>query len=465
VARYRFSEFILSPRRRALVRNGREQPLIPRYFDLLVFLVERRGEAVHRRDIFDRVWSDVVVSDSALSQAIRTIRRVLGDDPREPRFVRTVSRHGYQFVFADVVEEDDNGEWPGVDVPAVRDVAQPPVDPYTPLLQQITRVTANAREEEEQREAAERLHALGTAEALRRLGTGTHHAFARALLRDTRWETAEAGPVPILGEPGAISVAWHLVRLRLRRAAGIAATRWAAASIGGGSAGALAGAAGGVLLALAPGSAAPLAVVPVLAVIGGGCGALGAAGVGAGLSIAESVLRSRRTLALIVGGAAGGGIAGLLVQLLGRWGLAVLVGIDADIGGGLEGLIIGGAAGLGYATATSRANGGLAAPRGRGRLRAAALTAGACGLAALGLALAGRSLVGGTIHAIAQASIGGQAVLTPLGRLIGEPGFGPVTAALIGMGEGAMFGLGLALGLTHRRWPISRTSHGMLTHR
>ena len=109
--RYRFSEFILSPRRRMLLRNGREQPLIPRYFDLLVFLIERRGEAVHRRDIFDRVWSDVIVSDSALSQAIRTIRRVLGDDSREPRFVRTVSRHGYQFVFADVVEEDDEGEW------------------------------------------------------------------------------------------------------------------------------------------------------------------------------------------------------------------------------------------------------------------------------------------------------------------------------------------------------------------
>ena len=109
--RYRFSEFILSPRRRVLTRNGREQPLIPRYFDLLVFLVERRSEAVHRRDIFDRIWSDVIVSDSALSQAIRTIRRVLGDDSREPRFVRTVSRHGYRFVFADVVEEDDEGEW------------------------------------------------------------------------------------------------------------------------------------------------------------------------------------------------------------------------------------------------------------------------------------------------------------------------------------------------------------------
>ena len=107
VARYRFSEFVLSPRRRVLTRDGREQPLIPRYFDLLVFLVEHRHEAVHRRDIFDRVWSDVVVSDSALSQAIRTIRRTLGDDSREPRFIRTVSRHGYRFVFDSVFEEED----------------------------------------------------------------------------------------------------------------------------------------------------------------------------------------------------------------------------------------------------------------------------------------------------------------------------------------------------------------------
>ena len=112
VIRYRFSDFTLSPRRRLLLREGREVPLIPRYFDLLVLLVERRHEAVHRRDIFDRVWTDVIVSDSALSQAVRTLRRTLGDDSREPRFIRTVARHGYRFVFADVIEEEDDGVWP-----------------------------------------------------------------------------------------------------------------------------------------------------------------------------------------------------------------------------------------------------------------------------------------------------------------------------------------------------------------
>jgi DNA-binding winged helix-turn-helix (wHTH) protein len=202
VPRYRFSDFVLSPQRRMLVHGGQERRLIPRYFDLLVFLIERRHEAVHRRDIFDGVWNDVVVSDSALSQAIRTIRRTLGDDSREPRFIRTVSRHGYRFVFPDVLEEDD-GEWPDRErTSTVAETAnETAADPFEPLLQRVTEVAINANDEEEQREAAELLHTLGTSAALVRLGTRPGHAFARALLRDTRWETADAGPVPILGQP------------------------------------------------------------------------------------------------------------------------------------------------------------------------------------------------------------------------------------------------------------------------
>jgi DNA-binding winged helix-turn-helix (wHTH) protein len=452
VPRYRFGEFILSPRRRMLLRGGRPQALIPRYFDLLVFLIERRGEAVHRRDIFDRVWTDVIVSDSALSQAIRTIRRVLGDDSREPRFVRTVSRHGYQFVFADVAEEDDEADWQGtiLPLPALVPHAADASDRIEPLLQRVVRVAATTSEEEDQREAAELLHTLGTDEALRRLGTRPRHAFARALLRDTRWDVPDARPVPILGAPAALETARELIALRLRRAAALVAARWAGAAVGGGLAGLFGGAVGGLILAAAPGTAASMAVVPVLAVIGWCCGAAGGAGVGAGMSVAESIARSRRALAVIGGAAIGGSVAGSIAQWWGRWSLAALVGVNTEIGGGLEGLAIGGAAGLGYSLATSHAEDGLAAPRGRRRVLVAAATAACCGAAALALSLSGRPLVGGTIHVIADASVGSQATLTALGRLIGESDFGPLTAALIATGEGALFGLGLALGLARR---------------
>ncbi|HXI04555.1 MAG TPA: winged helix-turn-helix domain-containing protein, partial [Candidatus Saccharimonadales bacterium] len=110
-ARYLFGGFLLSPSRRLLLREGREVPLVPRYLDLLLLLIRRRDQAVTRGEIMDAVWSDVVVSDGALSQAVRTLRRALGDDPRNARFIRTVSRHGYQFVYS-VVEEDDGDPLP-----------------------------------------------------------------------------------------------------------------------------------------------------------------------------------------------------------------------------------------------------------------------------------------------------------------------------------------------------------------
>ena len=421
-------------------------PLIPRYFDLLVLLVERRHEAVHRRDIFDRVWTDVIVSDSALSQAVRTLRRTLGDDSREPRFIRTVARHGYRFVFADVIDEEDDGVWP-VTVSQRQEAEEPPGDAYEPLLDRLTRAGAT---EDDRREAAELLHALGTSDALIRLGTRPGHASARALLRDARWDAPGAGEVPVLGAPAPLAVARELVRLRLRRAARIAARRWAGAAAGGGLAGVAAGAAGGLILAAAPGSAATVAIAPVLAVIGGACGALGGAGVGAGLSFAEASARSQRALALISAAALGGGVVGAAVQWLARWSLAALVGLDLDVGGGLEGVVIGGAAGAGYAIATRNADGEMAAPRGRRRVGAALVTALICGLAGLALALAGRPLVGGTIHAIAAAAAGSRATLAPLGRLIGEPDFGPVSRAILAFGEGALFGLGLAYGLMRR---------------
>jgi DNA-binding winged helix-turn-helix (wHTH) protein len=464
VPRYRFEGFVLSPRRRLLVRDGQELPLIPRYFDLLVFLVERRHEAVHRREIFDRVWSDVIVSDSALSQAIRTLRRTLGEDPREPRFIRTVSRHGYRFVYPEVIEEADDEVWrpqatvAPADPPPANDVVN---DAFEPLLDRVTQPARTSGEEEERREAAELLHALGTEEALHRLDRRPGHARGRALLRDTRWDSPNARPVPLLGAPAPLAVARELVALRLRRAARMVAIRWAGASIGGGIGGAAAGAIGALLLMVAPGSDAPLAVLPVLALIGGVSGAVGGAGVGAGLSVAETIVRSRRASALAAGAALGGAAVGLMVQWLARWSLTALVGIQVDIRGGIEGLVIGAAAGLGYAAATRRVQGGLPALRGRQRFRAAVVTAALCGVGAFALAWSERPLVGGTVHAIARQARGAQITLTPLGRLIGEPDFGQWSQIIIGTGEGAIFGFGLTIGLMRR--PSSRTSHETVT--
>ena len=359
VVRYRFSHFVVSPGRRVLVRDGRELPVIPRYFDLLVLLIERRREAVHKRDIFDRVWADVIVSDSALSQAIRTLRRTLGDDSREPQFIRTVSRHGYQFVFTDVVEEEDE-----VDAAAVR----PPTSPSAEM-------------------------------AIRSDGS-----------------------------------------------------RWADACLGSGLAGAAGGAVGALTLAALPESHATLDLVPVLAVIGGTCAALGGAGVTAGLMSARAAPPAWKRPALVAGGAFGGALVGTIVQWLCRWSLEALVGVRVPIGGGLEGLIIGGAAGLAYALVTERVDADHASEvRGPRRRYAVILTALLCGVGGMAITMSGRPLVGGTVHAIAQTARGSKVTLAPLGQLMGEADFGPLSQSVVGFSEAALFGLGLALGQTRRR--------------
>src|SRR4030095_13404649 len=112
------------------------------------------------------------------------------------------------------------------------------------------------------------------------------------------------------GAPAPLAVSRQLIASRLRRAARAIAWRWVSAATGGGVAAMLAGAAGGVLLTIVPGSTEPIAVIPVLAIIGGVCGALGGTGVGAGLSVAEAVARSMRGVALIAGAALGGAVVG-----------------------------------------------------------------------------------------------------------------------------------------------------------
>lgn len=197
------------------------------------------------------------------------------------------------------------------------------------------------------------------------------------------------------------------------------------------------------MLAFAPGSSAPVALAPVLAVIGGGCGGLGGAGVGAGLGVAAALGSSRRILSSVLGAAVGGGLVGAAVQWLSRWALAALVGLELPIGGTVEGLAIGAATGL--AVAATDPSGSAPAPR-----KMAVLAALACGTAGLLLTLSGRPLAGGTIHAIADSADGSRATLAPLGRLIGEPDFGPVSSAILSFGEGAVFGIGVALGLARR---------------
>ena len=96
--RYRFDEFVLDVPDRQLWRGDTRIDLNTRYLDALVLLVQERDKLVEKGRFFDEVWRDVVVSDSALAQCIKEIRKQLGDDASNPRYIQTVPRHGYRFI-------------------------------------------------------------------------------------------------------------------------------------------------------------------------------------------------------------------------------------------------------------------------------------------------------------------------------------------------------------------------------
>jgi DNA-binding winged helix-turn-helix (wHTH) protein len=429
-----------------LLRSGREVSLVPRYFDLLLLLIRRRGEAISRRAILEAVWSDVFVSDGALSQAVRTLRRALGDDPRQSRYIRTVSRHGYQFVFDAVIESDDVAPLPiPTDAADARGV--PPQDDFDAAFAELV----SDAPEGARRAAAETLHALDTAKAVQRLGSVSGGAVARALLRDARWDLPQAGEVPILRGPQALRTALALSSLRLRRVLRAAGSRYVAAVFGASAAGVVAGLAGGLALFLGPGSQATGIVLVLLPLLGAVIAAAGAMGVAAGLCSAEVLARSRRGVALVVLGGAGGALVGAAAHLAARLALQALFGQDVSpVAGALEGLVLGGATGFGYALATPRADGGLATPRGGARL-ATILAAGACcAAAAAALTAAGSYLGAMSLDLLAHQFPGSQVGIEPLARLLGESSPGPWTRVAVGAWEGLMFASGTVFGLTRR---------------
>jgi serine/threonine-protein kinase len=95
---YRFGPFTLDAMRRRLVRDGEPVLVPPKALDVLQILLENRGRTVDKDDLISRVWPDTVVEDANLTQSVFMLRRVLGDEPAESRYIATVARRGYRFV-------------------------------------------------------------------------------------------------------------------------------------------------------------------------------------------------------------------------------------------------------------------------------------------------------------------------------------------------------------------------------
>ena len=96
--RLKFGRFELSTRERVLWRDGVVLPLGSRALDILIYLAERPGEVIGKKELIDQVWSDVNVEEGSLRVHVAAIRKALADGQFGNRYVANVQGRGYSFV-------------------------------------------------------------------------------------------------------------------------------------------------------------------------------------------------------------------------------------------------------------------------------------------------------------------------------------------------------------------------------
>src|SRR6266542_135819 len=107
--RYDFGPFHLDLREHTLVRGEQVVALTPKAFETLALLVQKSGHLVRKDELIERVWRDTIVEEGNLNVIIHTLRKALGDDPRESKYIETVAKCGFRFV-AEVRKTDEHEE-------------------------------------------------------------------------------------------------------------------------------------------------------------------------------------------------------------------------------------------------------------------------------------------------------------------------------------------------------------------
>src|SRR5258707_14556068 len=90
----RIGAWCVNPTSGQISRDGDTARLELRTLRLLLCLAEHAGDVVSIDDLLNQAWSGVIVSSDSVYQAVASLRRVLGDDPKQPTYIETVPRLG-----------------------------------------------------------------------------------------------------------------------------------------------------------------------------------------------------------------------------------------------------------------------------------------------------------------------------------------------------------------------------------
>jgi DNA-binding winged helix-turn-helix (wHTH) protein/Tfp pilus assembly protein PilF len=106
---YEFDLFRIDTQERRLLRDGEPVALTPKVFDLLLVLVENKGHTIGKDELMRRIWGETFVEENNLSRNISMLRKTLGEDHHDPRYIKTVPKLGYRFEpdVQEILEDDE----------------------------------------------------------------------------------------------------------------------------------------------------------------------------------------------------------------------------------------------------------------------------------------------------------------------------------------------------------------------
>jgi DNA-binding winged helix-turn-helix (wHTH) protein/Tfp pilus assembly protein PilF len=95
---FRLGSWVVQPSLDSIEGNGKTTRLELKMMEVLVYLAQHPREVVSKEQLIQAVWAGTFVTDDVLTRCISELRRALGDDPKEPRFIETIPRRGYRLV-------------------------------------------------------------------------------------------------------------------------------------------------------------------------------------------------------------------------------------------------------------------------------------------------------------------------------------------------------------------------------
>lgn len=110
---YEFHGFRLEEAQLRLLYLDQPVPLKPKILDLLLFLVQRRGQLIAKDELMKEIWPDAIVEENNITVSMSILRKTLGESRGNRQFIETVPRRGYRFV-AEVTELSTDASVAGV---------------------------------------------------------------------------------------------------------------------------------------------------------------------------------------------------------------------------------------------------------------------------------------------------------------------------------------------------------------